>query len=80
MATPGKLLQLCQDGEVSLGSLSYLTVDEADRFMQGNMEEDLRKVCLYGVCVCVYSGFNFVGMGVGGISPPPKTLMHPLKN
>ena len=50
VATPGKLLQLCEGGELTLSSLSYFAVDEADRFLQGTMEEDLRKVC---VCVCV---------------------------
>ena len=49
VATPGKLLQLCEGGELTLSSLSYFAVDEADRFLQGTMEEDLRKVCL---CLC----------------------------
>ena len=53
VATPGKLLQLCEGGELTLSSLSYFAVDEADRFLQGTMEEDLRKVCL---CLCVVKG------------------------
>ena len=53
VATPGKLLQLCEGGELILSSLSYFAVDEADRFLQGTMEEDLRKVCL-----CVVKGIK----------------------
>ena len=44
VATPGKILQLEQSGEVSLGNVSYLVLDEADRFLQGHMEEEIRKV------------------------------------
>ena len=44
VATPGRLLQLEDMGTVSLNTVSYLVVDEADRFMQGVMEEEIRKV------------------------------------
>ncbi len=44
VATPGKLIGLHDRGVLSLQSVSYFVIDEADRFMQGNMEEDLRKI------------------------------------
>lgn len=44
VATPGKLLVLNDSGKLPLNLVSYLVVDESDRFMQGNMEEELRKV------------------------------------
>lgn len=37
VATPGKLLQLHESRELSLDTISYLVVDEADRFMQVNV-------------------------------------------
>lgn len=45
VATPGKLLHLAESGNLPLDLVSYLVVDESDRFMQGSMEEELRKAC-----------------------------------
>ena len=45
VATPGKLLHLADSGKLALNLISYLVVDESDRFMQGSMEEELRKAC-----------------------------------
>lgn len=47
VATPGRLLDLNDSGNLPLDCVSYLVVDESDRFMQGSMEEDLRKVSMY---------------------------------
>ncbi len=44
VATPGKLIGLHEGGVVDLLSVSYFVIDEADRFMRGNMEEELRKI------------------------------------
>ena len=49
VATPGKLLHLSDAGCLPLGGVSYLVVDEVDRFMQGLMEEDIRKVTYHFV-------------------------------
>lgn len=46
MATPGKLIGLHKEGNVALECVSYFVVDEADRFMQGNMEEELRTIVM----------------------------------
>ena len=44
VATPGKLIGLLDKGELSLDAISYLVIDEVDRFMKGMMEDDLRKI------------------------------------
>lgn len=44
VATPGKLLLLSESGKLPLNLVAYLVVDESDRFMQGTMEEEIRKV------------------------------------
>ena len=44
VATPGRLLHLSEEGTLPLDLVAYLVVDEADRFMQGSLEDDLRKV------------------------------------
>ena len=44
VATPGRLLHLNEEKILLLDRVSYLVVDEADRFMHGSMEEELRKV------------------------------------
>ncbi|KAL5486947.1 hypothetical protein EMCRGX_G019491 [Ephydatia muelleri] len=44
IATPGKLMQLQEEHRICLDRISYLVVDEVDRFMHGNMEEQLRKI------------------------------------
>ena len=47
VATPGRLLHLSGEETLSLDQVAYLVVDEADRFMQGSLEDELRKVCEY---------------------------------
>ena len=46
VATPGKLLHLSEAGNLPLDLVSYLVVDESDRFMQGSMEEEIRKASI----------------------------------
>lgn len=44
IATPGRLLDLCDRGLLSLDKVSYLVMDEADKMLGMGMEEQLRKV------------------------------------
>ena len=44
IATPGRLLDLCKRGLVSLDKVSYLVMDEVDKMLGMGMEEQLRKV------------------------------------
>lgn len=44
VATPGRLLDLCERGLLSLDKVSYLVMDEADKMLGMGMEEQLRKV------------------------------------
>lgn len=44
IATPGRLLDLCQHGILSLDKVLYLVMDEADKMLGMGMEEQLRKV------------------------------------
>lgn len=44
IATPGRLLDLCKRGILSLEKVSYLVMDEADKMLGMGMEEQLRKV------------------------------------
>lgn len=44
IATPGRLLDLCERGILSLDKVSYLVMDEADKMLGMGMEEQLRKV------------------------------------
>ena len=46
VATPGRLLHLSGEETLPLDQVAYLVVDEADRFMQGSLEDELRKVSL----------------------------------
>ena len=85
VATPGKLLQLCEGGELTLSSLSYFAVDEADRFLQGTMEEDLRKVCLRlcvvkGTKLCFTSAPLCADLHSCHQQPPTKTDPSLLRN
>ena len=56
VATPGRLLHLSEMGNLPLNLVSYLVVDESDRFMEGSMEEELRKACKH-TTILYYSGF-----------------------
>jgi ATP-dependent RNA helicase DBP3 len=42
IATPGRLLDLVQDGALSLASVTYLVLDEADRMLDLGFERDIR--------------------------------------
>jgi len=44
VATPGRLLDLLNDGVFSLGSISYLVLDEADRMLDLGFERDIRAI------------------------------------
>ena len=44
IATPGRLLDLCDKGVLSLNNVLYLVMDEADKMLGMGMEEQLRKV------------------------------------
>ncbi|XP_031561654.1 probable ATP-dependent RNA helicase ddx41 [Actinia tenebrosa] len=44
VATPGRLLDLCERGALSLDKITYLVMDEADRMLGMGMEEQLRKI------------------------------------
>ena len=44
IATPGRLLDLCERGILALGNILYLVMDEADKMLGMGMEEQLRKI------------------------------------
>ena len=44
IATPGRLLDLMQQGYVDLGSVSHLILDEADRMLDMGFINDIRKI------------------------------------
>lgn len=44
VATPGRLLDLCERGLLNLDRVSYLVIDEVDKMLGMGMEEQLRKV------------------------------------
>ncbi|XP_068702848.1 uncharacterized protein [Montipora foliosa] len=44
IATPGRLLDLCERGVLNLDSVSYLVIDEVDKMLGMGMEEQLRKI------------------------------------
>ena len=44
VATPGRLLDLNQEGAVELGGVSYLVLDEADRMLDMGFEKDVRSI------------------------------------
>ena len=44
VATPGRLLDLQQEGSVDLGGVSYLVLDEADRMLDMGFEKDVRAI------------------------------------
>jgi len=44
VATPGRLLDLCERGALSLEKVMYLVMDEADKMLGMGMEEQLRKI------------------------------------
>lgn len=44
MATPGRLLDLHNDGACDLDGVSYLVLDEADRMLDMGFEKDVRAI------------------------------------
>ena len=44
IATPGRLLDMIQDGSTNLQRCSYLVLDEADRMLDMGFEPQIRKV------------------------------------
>lgn len=46
--TPGRLLDLANDGQLDLSNVSYLVLDEADRMLDAGFEQDVRRIV--GMC------------------------------
>jgi ATP-dependent RNA helicase DBP3 len=44
VATPGRLLDLIQDGACNISNVSYLVLDEADRMLDMGFERDIRSI------------------------------------
>lgn len=44
VATPGRLLDLVQEGSADLSNVSYLVLDEADRMLEKGFEEDIKNI------------------------------------
>jgi len=44
VATPGRLLDLVEEGACKLGQVSYLVLDEADRMLDQGFERDIRAI------------------------------------
>ena len=47
VATPGRLIDLVEEGSADLGAVSYLVLDEADRMLDMGFEKDVRKIVGY---------------------------------
>lgn len=44
VATPGRLLDLIQEGSVDLSNVTYLVLDEADRMLEKGFEDDIKNI------------------------------------
>lgn len=44
VATPGRLLDLVQEGAADLSKVKYLVLDEADRMLEKGFEDDIKKI------------------------------------
>ncbi|KAK9239158.1 P-loop containing nucleoside triphosphate hydrolase protein [Lipomyces kononenkoae] len=44
VATPGRLIDLVNDGAIDLGKITYLVLDEADRMLEKGFEEDIKRI------------------------------------
>ena len=44
VATPGRLNDFINEGEVDLGGIGYLVLDEADRMLDKGFEEDIKRI------------------------------------
>lgn len=47
VATPGRLLSMIKDGEISLARVTFLVLDEADRMLDLGFEPDIRAIIGY---------------------------------
>ena len=60
VATPGRLLDLVDEGAVVLGSVQMFVLDEADRMLDMGFEREVEaSVC----CVCCKCGVCAVAVG-----------------
>lgn len=44
VGTPGRIIDLCNEGELKLGAVSWLVLDEADRMLDKGFENDIRNI------------------------------------
>ena len=44
VATPGRLVDLINDGAINLSNIDYLVLDEADRMLEKGFEEDIKRI------------------------------------
>ncbi|KAL3229627.1 ATP-dependent RNA helicase DBP3 [Nakaseomyces bracarensis] len=44
VATPGRLLDLIEEGSVDLSGVDYMVLDEADRMLEKGFEEDIKRI------------------------------------
>lgn len=44
VCTPGRLIDMSEYGQMSLDSISFVTLDEADRMLDMGFEPDIRKI------------------------------------
>lgn len=44
VGTPGRIIDLCNEGALDLSSVSYLVLDEADRMLDKGFENDIRTI------------------------------------
>lgn len=44
IATPGRLLDLLEQGDTNLNRVTYLALDEADRMLDMGFEKDIKRI------------------------------------
>lgn len=81
VGTPGRILDLMQDGALDLSGVDYLVLDEADRMLDKGFENDIRRII--GACkpleerqtmMCEPSLFYFVLSA--DTHPQPQLAQH----